>query len=55
MQTVGITSSGHYSSRKRIDDQHFIVLYHIVYVALHNTVCADRLIYMVRYVGVGGI
>ena len=38
MKTVRISSSGHDTSRKLIDDQNFVILHHIILVAEHQVV-----------------
>ena len=55
MQAVGIASAGHQTTCKGIYDHYTVFVDHIVHVTLHTTVCSDRLIHMMRDLGILGI
>ena len=55
MQAVGITSSGHYTSRELIYDKDLIVLYHIVLIPVHKIICTEGKYNTVLYLKVFGI
>ena len=48
MQTLGVAAAEHETSRKLIDNDYLAVLDDIIYIALHDAVRLERLIYMVR-------
>ncbi len=55
MQTVGITTSRHDTSGKFINDQHLIVLYHIILITEHQIVgpqCQDDIVLDLQILGI---
>ena len=48
VQTFVVASAEHYSAREFVNDENLIILNNIVNIALHNSVCADCLIYVVE-------
>ena len=55
METLGIASTGHHTTRKGIHDDNLTVLDHVVLVAVHRTTGSDGLIDMVIQNGIFGI
>ena len=58
VQTIRIPPSGHNTPRKLIDNQNFIILHHIVLIAVHQVICPqsqDNIVLNLQILRVGKI